>query len=59
MKLLVISDIHNWSSYEKFTDKINPDLIILAGDLVACGTAEFCASNLVLQPLWHQQVNTS
>ena len=44
MKLVVFSDIYNWLGYKKLVDRIKPDLIVLAGDLVSCGTATFHTS---------------
>jgi hypothetical protein len=34
MKILVFSDIYAWSGYEKVVDRIKPDVLVLAGDLM-------------------------
>jgi predicted phosphodiesterase len=44
MKILVFSDIHAWSGYEKVLDRIKPDVLVLAGDLIGCGSARYWSS---------------
>jgi hypothetical protein len=41
MKILAFSDIIKWDGYEKLVDKIQPDIIVLAGDLTSDGFAYF------------------
>lgn len=41
MKILVFSDIRKWEGYEELVNKIQPDIIALAGDLTSDGFASF------------------
>jgi Icc-related predicted phosphoesterase len=41
MKVLAFSDVIKWECYEEIVDKIQPDIIALAGDLTSDGFANF------------------
>jgi len=41
MKLLAFSDVVKWEGYEELADRIQPDIIALAGDLTSDGFAAF------------------
>ena len=41
MKLLVLSDVYDWTGLTRLVDESKPNLIVLAGDLVSCGNAKF------------------
>jgi predicted phosphodiesterase len=46
MKILVFSDVENWVGYEEQVDKIQPNVVVLAGDLTSDGLASF----------WHDSI---
>jgi Icc-related predicted phosphoesterase len=41
MKLLAFSDVVKWEGYEELADRIQPDIIALAGDLTSDGFTAF------------------
>lgn len=41
MKLLAFSDVLEWKGYEKLVGRLQPDIVVLAGDLVSDGLASF------------------
>ena len=41
MKILVFSDIYEWIGYEELVDKVQPDVVVLAGDLTCDGGVSF------------------
>jgi UDP-N-acetylglucosamine 2-epimerase len=41
MNLLELSDIYEWTGLERLVDETRPDVVVLAGDLVCCGSAKF------------------
>jgi len=41
MKILILSDIYEWKGYKELLDRIQPDAVVLAGDLTSDGGVSF------------------
>ena len=46
MRILTFSDVREWQGYEKLVDKVEPDVVVLAGDLTSDGFAAFWSEGL-------------
>jgi len=55
MKILAFSDVTKWKGYKKLVDKVQPDVVALAGDLTSDGFASFWNEAVMQIPKFQEE----